>query len=199
MALRKLTASVFAVLALIAAVVTGLTGPATAATSAISATSATSATGNGQEFAAQAKHAGLTGAEAKQLQTTVDGYLATQGGTQVAANKIALPGRGEIVVALPGERQARDLTAAKSARACPYENFCMYTGTNYTGTQFNLWQCQTYDLSNWNYPGSWINNQTPGTRARFLDRNYNTIYTTPGAYSYSSYYNWAPVWHVIPC
>ncbi|MFC4609919.1 hypothetical protein ACFO9E_19200 [Streptomyces maoxianensis] len=191
MALRKLTASVFAVLALIAATAIGLTGPATAATSAA---------GNGQgRFAAQAKQAGLTGAEAKQLQTSVDGYLATQGGTQVAANKIALPGKGEIVVALPGERQARDLTGAKTARACPYENFCMYTGTNYSGTQFNLWRCQTYDLSNWNYPGSWINNQTPGTRARFLDRNYNTIYTTPGAYSYSSYYNWAPVWHVIPC
>ncbi|MBT2390766.1 hypothetical protein J7E87_15380 [Streptomyces sp. ISL-1] len=191
MALRKLTASVFAVLALIAATAIVLTGPATAATSAA---------GGGQgRFAAQAKQAGLTGAEAKQLQTSVDGYLATQGGTQVAANKIVLPGKGEIVVALPGERQARDLTGAKTARACPYENFCMYTGTNYTGTQFNLWRCQTYDLSNWNYPGSWINNQTPGTRARFLDRNYNTIYTTPGAYSYSSYYNWAPVWHVIPC
>ncbi|MER5462162.1 hypothetical protein ABT010_15995 [Streptomyces sp. NPDC002668] len=189
MALRKLTAPVVAVMTLIAAAMIGLTGTASAA-SGISH----------QEFAAQAKHAGLTGAQAKQLQTTVDGFLTTAGGRQVAANKIELAGRGEIVVAVPGERYARDLSGAAGPKAaCPYENFCMWTGTSFTGTQFNLWKCQTYDLSNWNGPGSWSNNQTPGTRARFLDRGYNTIYTTPGAYANNGNYNWAPVWHVIPC
>ncbi|MFI9585630.1 peptidase inhibitor family I36 protein [Streptomyces sp. NPDC052236] len=194
MALRKLTTSWFAVMALIAAAVIGLTGTA-------SASAAT--TGTDQDFAAQARQAGLTGTQAKELQTRVTGYLTSVGGKQVSANKIALAGKGEIVVAVPGERHARDLTstAAKpgTKAACPYENFCMWTGTNFTGTQFNLWKCQTYDLANWNDPGSWSNNQTPGTRARFLDRNYNTIYTTPPAYANSGYYDWAPVWHVVPC
>ncbi|MCX4822644.1 hypothetical protein OG883_22640 [Streptomyces sp. NBC_01142] len=190
MALHKLTASLFAVMALIAAAVIGLTGTASAAT----------ADNGHQSFAAQAKQAGLTSTEAKQLQSKVDGYLATQGGKQVAANKIELAGKGEIVVSLPGERYARDLTSAAGTRAaCPYENFCMWTGTGFTGTQYNLWQCQTYALSNWNGPGSWSNNQTPGTRARFLDRYRNTIYTTPGAYANNGNYNWAPVWYVVPC
>ncbi|MFK4222367.1 hypothetical protein [Streptomyces sp. NPDC019890] len=198
MALRKLIASLLTTLALVAAAVTGFTGPATAA----SGTGAGSSTGSGsgQGFTAQAKQAGLTTAEARQLQRTVDGYLTTVGGKQVAPNRIELAGQGEIVVAMPGERYARDLSSPAGTRAaCPYENFCMWTGTGFTGTQFNLWKCGTYDLSNWNGPGSWSNNQTPGTRARFLDRGYNTIYTTPGAYANSAYYNWTPVWHVVPC
>ncbi|ORT61735.1 peptidase inhibitor family I36 protein [Streptomyces sp. CB03238] len=88
----------------------------------------------------------------------------------------------------------------KNARAdCPAQHFCMFTGTNFTGAQFNLYRCGTYALENWTGNGSWINNQTPGTRARFLDRNRNTIFTTPGAYSASAGHNWNPVWYVVPC
>ncbi|MFG3494156.1 hypothetical protein [Streptomyces sp. NPDC047928] len=189
MALRKPATAIAAALVLIATTMFGFTATAAA--------NAAAPTGE-QQFAAQAKAAGLTAAEAAELQSTVDGYVAREGGTQVAANKVAVPGKGEITVALPGERYARDLTTGARA-SCPYENFCMFTGTYYSGTQFNLWKCQSYALSHWNSSGSWINNQTPGTRARFQDRNRNTIYTTPGAYAESPDYNWVPVWYVVPC
>ncbi|MEV6393830.1 peptidase inhibitor family I36 protein [Streptomyces sp. NPDC051907] len=187
MALRRLTVALFGVIALIAAAVIGMTGPASAA-------------GGAQGFAAQAERAGLTEQQADGLQQRVDRHLEMYGGTQTAANKIELAGKGEIVAVVPGEQYARNLADAPGAMAdCPYEDFCMFTGTDFTGDQFNLWQCGTYDLQNWNGPGSWINNQTPGTQAQFLDQAGTVIDVTPGAYSDSPYYDWAPVWHVVPC
>ncbi|MET9429475.1 MULTISPECIES: peptidase inhibitor family I36 protein [unclassified Streptomyces] len=180
MTLRKLTAALFAVMALVAAMAFGLTNPAAAA----------SVPGH-HDFAAQAEAAGLDDDEAEDLQEQVDTHLARHGGTQVALNRIAIADKGEIVLPLPGARQGR--------ASCPAQNFCMFTGTNFTGAQFNLYRCATYALDNWTGYGSWINNQTAGTRARFLDSNRNTIYTTPGAYSASSSYNWNPVWYVVNC
>lgn len=86
-----------------------------------------------------------------------------------------------------------------AAADCPSQNFCMFSGSDFTGSQFNLYRCGTYTLENWEGYGSWINNQTAGTRAQFLDQNRNVIYTTPGAYSASSNYNWTPVWYVRNC
>ncbi|MET9802849.1 peptidase inhibitor family I36 protein [Streptomyces sp. NPDC006368] len=180
MTLRKPTAALFAVLALIAATTLGLTAPATAAP-----------VPGHHDFAAQAAQAGLDDDEAEDLRKQVDDHLARHGGEQTALNRIELAGTGEIVLPIPGARDAR--------ADCPSQNFCMFTGPNFSGAQFNLYRCGTYDLENWTGNGSWINNQTPGTRARFLDSNRNTIYTTPGAYSASSSYNWSPVWHVVPC
>ncbi|MEE1753652.1 peptidase inhibitor family I36 protein [Streptomyces sp. SP18CS02] len=179
MSLRKLTAALFAIMALVAATALG----STATAAPLSAH---------QDFAAEAERAGLTDHQQAGLQEAVDRHLAREGGTRVALNRIEVEGRGEIVLPLPG--------AKRDARAdCPAQNFCMFTGTNFTGAQFNLYRCGSYALSNWNGYGSWINNQTPGTRARFQDQNRSTIYTTPGAYSASSSYNWSPVWYVIPC
>ncbi|MET9550730.1 peptidase inhibitor family I36 protein [Streptomyces sp. NPDC006627] len=91
------------------------------------------------------------------------------------------------------------LTTPAAAADCPAGNFCMFSGPDFTGAQFNLYRCDKYELSNWEGYGSWINNQTPGTRAQFLDQNHNVIYTTPGAYSASSSHNWTPVWYVRNC
>jgi hypothetical protein len=91
------------------------------------------------------------------------------------------------------------LATPAAAADCPSGNLCLFTGTDFTGTQYNIYRCDTYALSNWEGYGSWINNQTPGTRAQFLDENRNVIYTTPGAYSASSSYNWTPVWYVRSC
>ncbi|MEU4208438.1 hypothetical protein AB0F13_00305 [Streptomyces sp. NPDC026206] len=171
--------------------------------SLIGATGTASAAGTGTtgtaEFAAQAKKAGLTGSQAKELQSRVDRYLADLGGKQVAVNKIE---RGDmsVLVTLPGERVARDLTAQKQfAWYCPYENFCMYRGESGTGDQLNLYNCKTYGLTNWKGNGSWYNNQTPGTRAKLMDRNHNVLVTTVGAPSYNPSYNWDPIWYVKPC
>ncbi|MCQ8770437.1 peptidase inhibitor family I36 protein [Streptomyces telluris] len=92
---------------------------------------------------------------------------------------------------VPGERQVQ--------ADCPAQNFCMFSGTSFTGSQFNLYRCDTYALSNWEGHGSWINNQAPGTRAQFLDQNSNVIYTTPGAYSASSSQDWTPVSYIRNC
>ncbi|MGK5640144.1 peptidase inhibitor family I36 protein [Streptomyces sp. URMC 126] len=92
------------------------------------------------------------------------------------------------------------LAATPAAAAdCPSQNLCLFTGPDFTGTQFNIYRCDTYALSNWEGYGSWINNQSPGTRAQFLDQNKNVVYTTPGAYSAASSYDWTPVWYVRNC
>lgn len=91
------------------------------------------------------------------------------------------------------------LTTPAAAADCPAGNFCLFSGPDFTGAQFNLYRCDTYELSNWEGHGSWINNQTPGTRAQFLDQNRNVIYTTPGAYSAASSHDWTPVWYVRNC
>ncbi|MFI6102993.1 peptidase inhibitor family I36 protein [Streptomyces sp. NPDC051310] len=193
MALRKVTAALFAVLALMTAAAVGPAAPASAATSTPAGPGQSHGHSHGHHpgFTAEAEEAGLDDDEAEELQRQVDHYVARQGGTQVALNRIVVAGMGEIVLPLPGARQAR--------ADCPAQNFCMFTGPDFTGAQFNLYRCATYTLENWTGDGSWINNQTPGTRAQFLDRNRNVIHTTPGAYSASSRYNWDPVWYVVNC
>jgi hypothetical protein len=61
------------------------------------------------DFTAQASRAGLTNAQAQELQARVDKYLAKAGGVQIAANEIALPGGGRVLLALPGEKTARNI------------------------------------------------------------------------------------------
>ncbi|MFF9863848.1 peptidase inhibitor family I36 protein [Streptomyces sp. NPDC013953] len=193
MALRKVTAALFAVLALTATAAIGPAAPAAAATDLPDPALARPGHSHGHHpgFTAAAEEAGLDDDEAEELQRQVDHYVARQGGIQVALNRVAVAGMGEIVLPLPGARQAR--------ADCPAQNFCMFTGPDFTGAQFNLYRCATYTLENWTGDGSWINNQTPGTRARFLDHNRNTIHTTPGAYSASSRHDWDPVWYVVNC
>lgn len=101
----------------------------------------------------------------------------------------------------------RDVTVGTgngSISTCPWEDLCMYTGTNYTGKMFAFGHCEIYSLSNWNGAGSWVNNQSVGN-------SYSTYATVYGASGqkidslspYSPYwngnYNWAPAWSVKPC
>lgn len=47
-----------------------------------------------------------------------------------------------------------------------YQYFCAYRGKNYTGTHIAMYTCKVYDIpESWVGPGSWHNNQTPGTVA----------------------------------
>lgn len=159
------------------------------------------ADGSRRTFAAQVANAGLTAAQAEQLQNKVDGYLAGFGGVQVSANKIDLNGLGAIVVAVPGERYAHDLAEPQSVGTldvCHYRYFCLYRGTGYTGDQLDLYHCQTYSLSSWVGEGSYINNQTFGTVAHLMDYHHVTI-TYSGAYDPDPYYNWNPIWFIKPC
>ncbi len=87
--------------------------------------------------------------------------------------------------------------ATTAAEACPYEYFCIYGGPNFTGKMYALYYCHDYPVA---FPGvgSWINNQTPGTRAVISYRD-GSKYITIGAPEYSSSWYWPSVADVKPC
>ncbi|MFI2733565.1 peptidase inhibitor family I36 protein [Streptomyces sp. NPDC018711] len=166
----------------------------------MAAPSAAGAATGGDAFAAQARSAGLTGAQAKSLQKQVDAYLAKSGGTQVGANKIALPG-GELLLPLPGEERARDLDAPAgvAAASCPYTYVCAYYGQNYTGSELRLFTCNYPVYINWYTTGSWINNQRAELRAKFYDKSGVLRWTSPGGYSSDPAADWRWVGYLSPC
>ncbi|MFI6422937.1 peptidase inhibitor family I36 protein [Streptomyces sp. NPDC050842] len=155
------------------------------------------------DFTDQARSAGLNGTEAKGLQARVDGYLAKMPGTQVSANKIVLEGGGELLLTLPGERNARDLTAPDAgvgaAASCPYTYVCAYPGENFTGDQLRLYTCNSYTFISWTGTGSWINNQRSTLYVRFYDSNGNLGWTSPGGYSEDRHAPWGWVDWLSPC
>ncbi|MCZ0980717.1 peptidase inhibitor family I36 protein [Streptomyces diastatochromogenes] len=156
----------------------------------------------GDAFAAQARSAGLTGAQAKSLQNRVDGYLAKTGGTQVGANKIALPG-GELLLTLPGEKRARDLdtkdAGAGLLAGCPYTYVCAYKYENFTGDQMNFFDCNTLNPIGWSTTGSWINNQKSTLYAKFYDKAKVLRWTSPGGPSSDAHADWSWVYYLSPC
>ncbi|CAM5611351.1 hypothetical protein GCM10010329_17890 [Streptomyces spiroverticillatus] len=87
-------------------------------------------------------------------------------------------------------------TATKNANlklTCRYGYLCMEV----RGTVFNYYKCQTWTVSNWYGTGPWINNQTPGTVARFYGKSGNQLWTST-AYSDGTA-DWAPVYSLRPC
>jgi hypothetical protein len=84
------------------------------------------------DFAAQARGAHLSGAQAADLQRRVDSYLSRSGGTQVSINEIDLGAAGSILLTLPGMDRAREVNAAgrvaPAAAACNYYYFCAFSG-----------------------------------------------------------------------
>ncbi|MEU6062491.1 hypothetical protein [Streptomyces sp. NPDC047097] len=170
-----------------------------------------SAAPEASRFARQAESAQLTRAQTTALQSEVNGYLKGMGGTQVALNKIDLDGRGEVLVALPGEARPRDFASGDGTRVVADPclapgvsgNFCAYKESGFEGTRITMWQCGTrYYVSTWGRGGSWINDQTRGLesrRARMYNPNGTLIYRTPVPYSSDSTGDWQPVRSVIPC
>ncbi|WP_406060942.1 hypothetical protein OG462_25165 [Streptomyces sp. NBC_01077] len=165
---------------------------------------ADTASGPRTDFSAQVRSAGLTGTEARSLQARVDGYLAKMPGTQVGANKIALAGGiGELVLTLPGERYARDLTAPNAelgaAAGCPYTYVCAYPYEDFVGEELRLFTCNYPVRIYWGGTGSWINNQRSTLYARFYDLNGNLGWTSPGGYSEDRHAPWGWVGWLSPC
>ena len=153
------------------------------------------------DFSAQAEAAGLSRTEAASLQARADADAAKWGGTQVAANKIRVPG-GELILALPGEKRARDLGAAGGAGAaasCPYTYVCAYSGPDFTGTELRLFTCDYPVRIYWSGTGSWINNQRAALTAKFYDANGYLGWTSPGGYSEDRYADWTWVYWLSPC
>ncbi|MFE4372242.1 hypothetical protein ACFRMN_29235 [Streptomyces sp. NPDC056835] len=147
-------------------------------------------------FAAQTQRAGLTPAQAGELQDRVDGYLAEEPGSrQVSANRIATEG-GDLVVAAPGQRYARDLAGAgasgRAPAACAYGHLCLYR----PGDSRDYYRCGTYSLP-WVGDGTFNNNQTRGTTARFLNSDRSVRWTSRAPQTGTA--TWTGVYYVVPC
>ncbi|WP_145911123.1 hypothetical protein [Kitasatospora viridis] len=98
----------------------------------------------------------------------------------------------------------RGVPAAGTGEDCPYTAFCVYTGTAWSGTRFDLYSCTTFNLYGWNGAGSWANHESAGTQPRILDADYNVITavqptTGPNNQILQGNYDWAPAYHVRPC
>ena len=93
---------------------------------------------------------------------------------------------------MPGE--------ARQAATCQYYYFCAYSEPNFQGDVRRGATCGVAVGIPWfTYNGSWINNQTSGTRARinYLD---GTHWYARGAYSeQSSGMGWYRVGSFVPC
>ncbi|WP_409062001.1 hypothetical protein [Streptomyces sp. SYP-A7185] len=163
-------------------------------------------------FAQQARSAHLTSAQTTALQADVDRYVKKTGGTQVALNKVDLKGKGEVLIALPGEDRPRDFAAGNGTRLAADPclgvpgvsgNFCAYQRDNFQGTIIKMRQCNTkYYVSTWGSGGSWVNDQTrnqESRRARMYSPSGTLVYKTPRAYSSDAHADWNPVRYVIPC
>lgn len=161
------------------------------------ANAAPPAASSDEEFAAQARSVGLSDAQAKELQATVDEYMTKTGGVQVAVNKIQVPG-ADIYVVIPGEEVARDISVQAPISACQYQHMCAYSGVNFTGSIIDMYSCGIYSIP-WVGNGSWDNNQTTGSRAQFRDINGNVGYTSPGAHSLDLNAPWGWVYSIRNC
>ncbi|MEU3558370.1 hypothetical protein [Streptomyces fragilis] len=166
----------------------------------------TSSAASATPFAAQAKAAHLTAGQTEALKREVDRYLERTGGKQVALNKIDVDG-ATLLVAIPGEKKPRDFAGGDGARAAAdpcltgavYSGyFCVYSQQTYSGSYYYWYSCAKRSMP-WAGYGSWINDQTPGTRATFYNSSGGVHYTTPAPYSSNSSYYWTPVWHVRNC
>ncbi|MEV7519227.1 hypothetical protein [Streptomyces sp. NPDC091371] len=88
---------------------------------------------------------------------------------------------------------------AEAAVACPYEYFCAYPEPGYGGQPIMLWSCSDVRYIPWSSTGSWINNQTSGTRARFIYSGGASSYTD-GAWSVApGGVNWSQIYYIDPC
>ncbi|KOG51189.1 hypothetical protein ADK76_37210 [Streptomyces griseoflavus] len=186
MAVRRPTALLIAAATFAAAPVLGLTGTATAGTPTAASTG----------FAAQTQRAGLTAAQAGRLQAQVDSCVAESGGEQVSANKVLVPG-GSLVIRAPGQAYARDLAGRSKAPvkpACPYGHLCIWAN----GNAFDYYACGYFHLPDLVGNGTWVNNQAPGTVARFSSMAGRELWNTGPAYS-SGTADWTLVGYVRPC
>lgn len=94
---------------------------------------------------------------------------------------------GLTVTAAPkGQFGTRDL-------ACGYGHLCMIV----KGQKFDFYKCQKWNLSNWTGDGPFTNNQTPGTVAKFYNKD-GSVRWTSTAYQAGTA-TWDPIYSLRPC
>ena len=93
-------------------------------------------------------------------------------------------------------------TAAGDGSDCYSGHFCIYTGTNYTGTVFSFYHCRynggDWALQNWLSAGSYINDNSGGTDAYTKDANHNVI-TASAPGDTNTDYDFNPVYYIQAC
>ncbi|WP_158714871.1 peptidase inhibitor family I36 protein [Streptomyces erythrochromogenes] len=151
-------------------------------------------------FAVQAERAGLSPAQAKELQARVDGYLRRTGGVQTAANQIGYDG-ARLTLPLPGQERAQVITAAGPAPlSCASTYFCAYQGRNFTGAMLDVWRCSDNLFIPWlETDGSWYNNQTRGTQARFQNGGGGSWYVGGAPSEQRTGVRWNDIYYIDPC
>jgi hypothetical protein len=109
-------------------------------------------------------------------------------------------GSSKSAVVTQAEKTAHPVggTTITPALACPAYYVCAWAPNGEETLAYFCNDDVPLDNSYYGY-GAWVNNQTPGTRAKFKDRNHHVIYTTPGAYSANYFYLWDPVWYIDAC
>ncbi|MFF0837938.1 MULTISPECIES: peptidase inhibitor family I36 protein [unclassified Streptomyces] len=125
------------------------------------------------------------------------GLFVSTSGTASAGTAVANSGNsGAYVAGVTGHAATGD------GNDCTYGNLCLYTGTDWTGTRFDLYTCKTYSLVGWNGNGSLWNAQTTGQQAWLEDVNHKVVTTVSGRdstiYGFSSY-NFSPIWYAKNC
>ena len=88
---------------------------------------------------------------------------------------------------------------ATTVLGCPSGDFCIYSGTNFSGTMMEFSRCQHFHFVPFVGLGSFVNNQTDGTRAAFYDENKLFLNFTAPAYAQNANKNWTSVFYVIIC
>lgn len=161
------------------------------------------------KFEAQADAAGLSKSEVSQLQHRVDAEIKRTDGHRVALNQVAWPG-GDTLLPLPGERYAHELTATTTAavsphatsQPCYYLDFCLYQNRDFSGAIYRYKVCGTYELKDGGFGEhftAYENNQTRGTRARFLDNNRKLVSYTYPAFHRGTTSLWGRTYYIRPC
>jgi hypothetical protein len=159
------------------------------ATTAVLAAStvAASAASAQPDFRAEALASGLSESQATKLQQRVDTVLAGQpGGKQVSADEVKYDGLDVTV-------HTNDAKATAAALDCDYGYLCM----NVRGTVFKFYKCQKWNVSNWYGDGPFVNNQTPGTVARFYNQDGSVRWTSTAYQSGAA--TWDPIYSLRPC
>ncbi|MDQ0599498.1 hypothetical protein QF037_003843 [Streptomyces canus] len=126
------------------------------------------------------------GTRVTSLQQTADEVLGKeQKVLSVSADKIAYDGL-DVTKAPKGAFSAQDL-------ACGYGHLCMVV----KGTKFDFYKCQTWTVSNWTGDGPFTNNQTPGTVARFYNKDGSERWSSTAYQAGTA--TWDPIYSLRPC
>jgi hypothetical protein len=122
------------------------------------------------------------------LQGKVDSVVRfTPGAKQVAPNKVSFPG-GMITV----NAEDKPVTDAQ-VQACGSGHLCLYS----PGGNYDFYYCGYYSTYRLWGDGTFNNNQTWGTRARFYNSNGSERWSNVAKDTGTA--SWSPVYYVRPC